>query len=226
MKNSLKLLVCSVFLTTTVLAQSVISVVDKMKLNSDQKVFIEKLLPAINDIHEKYQKTYEKAEVIIDMSKPSEAQSQWLSKQLCKYDANTNEALLQALKPFPQSITLAQASIESGWGSSRFFREGNNIFGVHAFDSSVPRMKAEDTNHGHTVWVRKYATLDGSIAGYYYFLATKRAFKEFRKLKMKSRQNPFKISTGLFRYSALGDKYSEMINEAIKYHRFNLADSR
>lgn len=40
-----------------------------------------------------------------------------------------NEELLQKINIIPISMILAQAAIESGWGSSRFAKEGNALFG-------------------------------------------------------------------------------------------------
>ena len=38
-------------------------------------------------------------------------------------------------------IVLGMASLESGWGTSRFAIEGNNLFGIRTWDSDVPQLK-------------------------------------------------------------------------------------
>ena len=40
------------------------------------------------------------------------------------YNANSNQQLLLALKPHPISIAIAQAAIETAWGTSRFLASG------------------------------------------------------------------------------------------------------
>ncbi len=40
------------------------------------------------------------------------------------------EDLLIKANPIPPSLVIAQAAAESGWGTSRFFVEGNNPFGI------------------------------------------------------------------------------------------------
>lgn len=47
------------------------------------------------------------------------------------------------------SLVLAQAALESGWGTSRFALDGNNLFGTRTYDappmhraSSPPRARA------------------------------------------------------------------------------------
>ena len=34
----------------------------------------------------------------------------------------------------PKEILIAQAALETGWGSSRFANEGNNLFGIRTFN--------------------------------------------------------------------------------------------
>ena len=34
----------------------------------------------------------------------------------------------------PKQMLIAQAALETGWGSSRFANEGNNLFGIRTFD--------------------------------------------------------------------------------------------
>lgn len=41
----------------------------------------------------------------------------------------------------PMEIVLGMASLESGWGTSRFAIEGNNLFGIRTWDSDVPQLK-------------------------------------------------------------------------------------
>ncbi|MDZ7684220.1 MAG: glucosaminidase domain-containing protein [Gammaproteobacteria bacterium] len=41
--------------------------------------------------------------------------------------------LLQRVDVVPASLVIAQAAKESGWGTSRFAREGNNFFGIWCF---------------------------------------------------------------------------------------------
>ena len=37
----------------------------------------------------------------------------------------------------PISLALSQAAIESGWGTSRYMREGNALFGQYTFDKNM-----------------------------------------------------------------------------------------
>ena len=48
---------------------------------------------------------------------------------MVKYKAETLDALLIKVDKIPVSLALAQAAIESGWGTSRFAYEGNALLG-------------------------------------------------------------------------------------------------
>ena len=48
----------------------------------------------------------------------------------------------------PVEMIVAMAALESGWGTSRFALEGNNLFGIRTYDKDVPHMLLE----GRTKW--------------------------------------------------------------------------
>ena len=49
------------------------------------------------------------------------------------------DQLLLRVAPLPPSLVLAQAAIESAWGTSRFARQGNNLFGRRCSGSLSPQ---------------------------------------------------------------------------------------
>src|SRR6056300_1572835 len=48
----------------------------------------------------------------------------------------------------PTEMIVAMAALESGWGTSRFAIEGNNLFGIRTYDKDIPHMLLE----GRTKW--------------------------------------------------------------------------
>jgi Bax protein len=42
--------------------------------------------------------------------------------------------------PVNRELLLAQAALESAWGTSRFALEGNNLFGMRTYDLREPHM--------------------------------------------------------------------------------------
>ncbi len=71
------------------------------------------------------------------------------------------------MKTHPVSIVLAQAAIESAWGESRFFKKGNNIFGMWSYNRKEPRMRARETRNGKPVYLKKYRSLSDAIDDYF-----------------------------------------------------------
>jgi len=147
-------------------------------------------------------------------------------KQLkVKYKVESNKALLKAIKPHPKSIALAQAAMESAWGTSRFFREGNNIFGVWSFNKAEPRMAAGKKRGNKTIWVKKYPSIKASIADYYLVLARGRAFSEFRNLKMTT-ADPYLLVAKLNNYSERKAEYGKELSSMIRYNKFYMLDEK
>ena len=84
----------------------------------------------------------------------------------------------------PREIIIAQAIIESDYGTSRFAMEGNNLFGVMTFDLEVPHLKPSN-NLNSKFGAKKYRNKCESVNDYIKVLNNGSAFKEFRKLRFK-----------------------------------------
>ena len=129
-------------------------------------------------------------------------------------DEQAIEVLLSRVDIIPSSMVIAQAAIESGWGTSFFAQEGNNLFGEWCFKKGcgiVPSRRAASATHE----VRKFDSIEDSINSYYRNINTHNAYRSLRDLRTKLRntQDAFTgraLVTGLGKYSGRGDVY---INE-------------
>ena len=191
----------------------------KMTVREKKQRFAYLVAPAINEVHAELMKQY--AEV--SRSVTDGINSDLIEKLKRKYNAKSDQGLLKALKPHPQSIGLAQAAMESAWGTSRFFREANNIFGVWSFDKDEPRIAASKKRDGKTIWVKKYPSIKSSVKDYYRVLAKGHAFDEFRNLKMKT-SDPYRLVKKLDRYSEKGDAYGKELAAMIRFNKFDAYD--
>lgn len=184
---------------------------------AEKKVrFQELMLPAVNKVHAELESAYLKAEQAL-------AAGADLSAMREEYRAVTDKGLLGALKPHPVSIVLAQAAMESGWGTSRFFVEANNAFGVWSFNPDEPRIAAADKRGDKTVYVKRYRTLEGSIRDYYRTLARGEKFAIFRSQRLTT-DDPFKLVTKLDSYSEKGALYCEELAGLIRHNEFQQYD--
>ena len=102
--------------------------------------------------------------------------------------------LLISIDIIPNSIVLAQAANESGWGSSRFAIEFNALFGEYTFDNNngvVPAQREEGKKH----FVKYFKTIDKSVESYFININSHFAYDKFRKLRKINRdKNSFNVN--------------------------------
>ncbi len=135
------------------------------------------------------------------------------------YNAKTDEKLLQALKPHPISIVLAQGAIESAWLTSRFTTSANNIFGVWSFRKDEPRIAANATRGDKKIYLKKYKTFKAAVYDYYKNLAKNWAYVEFRERRVLT-DDPYELVTYLTSYSEKKEAYVKILQKMIKYNKF------
>ena len=78
-------------------------------------------------------------------------------------------------------LLLAQAALESGWGTSRFAKEGKNLFGMKTFDLREPHMLP--SNKPKTWGVKVYDHECDSVQHYINVLNNGKNFIEYQELK-------------------------------------------
>jgi Bax protein len=156
----------------------------------------------------------------------------WMSR--LAHDYGLKEIDFAALKArvdiIPASLALAQAANESGWGTSRFVREGNALFGQWTWDSSqgiAPKDRQEGKGNYS---VRSFPDLGGSVSAYMRNLNTHSAYKTLRKTRAAMRASGkapsgHALAGGLLRYSQRGKAYVEEIRGMISYDDFQRFDS-
>ena len=115
----------------------------------------------------------------------------------------------------PGEMIVAQAVLESGWGTSRFALEGNNLFGIRTYDKKVPHMLLE----GKTKWqgwgVRIFPTKCQGVKFFVELLNNHSAYEEFRDVRRRmilwdQPLDPKKLVRTLKNYSTTDD-YAERV---------------
>ena len=195
-----------------------------LSVSEKKKRFVEKTLPAILNVKAELDRQYAH---VLQLSKKERlsATEQSIIEQLKRqYKVKGIPCLLNRLKTHPASLVLAQAALETGWGTSRFYNEANNIFGIWSYNKNEPRIAADETRGAKTIYVKKYATLEDSIQGYYKMMATGHAYANFREARYNE-QNPFKLIRHLTHYSELREEYVKRLYHVMKSNRFYLYDT-
>ena len=209
-----------------VLYSSVISL-GNLPVEQKKKKFIDMILPSV--LLSKFNIDKEKLRVaaLKDQLKTNgfiePADSIYLENLLQEYKASSINELQEKLTTHPVSIVLAQAAIESGWGTSRFFLEGKNIFGVWSFNPEEERLKATHGRNGKSIYVRKYDDFAESIADYYKTIARVGAYQHFRKKRLDT-DNVYELIYYLNRYSELGYTYVKRLENVIRKNKLTRYD--
>jgi len=144
------------------------------------------------------------------------------TKYLYDYcNCNTPVQLLVCLTEHPNSIAIAQAAIESGWGTSRFFLEGNNLFGIHTHSTDSSKLEA---NNSSLIYVKKYNNIAESISHYLRTLARVSAYSLFRESRANSEDVMCAIRY-LHKYSERRGAYIDDLEIIIDYNNLLSYDS-
>jgi len=134
--------------------------------------------------------------------------------------AQTLDRLVARVDVIPRSLVLVQAAKESGWGSSRFARRANNLFGQWCFEPGcgvVPANRPEGRRHE----VQSFDTVRDAVASYVRNLNTHRSYAELREVRAELRAEDVPLSgvrlaTGLDRYSERGEVYVREVQSMIR----------
>ena len=132
------------------------------------------------------------------------------------------QALLLRVDVIPKSLALVQAAKESGWGSSRFARNGYNLFGQQCFDEGCGFTPADRTA-GRSHEVAEFDSVESAVRAYMHNLNTHYRYQEFRVLRAQLRKQEealtgVKLAPGLSAYSERGNAYVEEIIALIKHN--------
>lgn len=149
----------------------------------------------------------------------SEKDKEWLSSLCKKYresfgngpDSELFRNLLLKVDVVPVELGVAQAANESAWGTSRFARAGNNLFGQWCFQEGcglVPLRRSPGSTHE----VETYPSPLLSVRDYMRNLNSHPAYREFRILRYRQRRENSELqgeelAEGLLAYSGIGYEY-------------------
>jgi Bax protein len=194
---------------------------DSIRSNSRKKeTFLKILLPLVVAENERIQKDRSYLLKIIKENQSKE-NTNWINKKYKEYKIpkkNIDE-LIEKLDIIPNSIALAQAAKESGWGTSRFALEGNAIFGQWTWNGvgMAPLEKDENKNHK----ILKFPLLRASVKAYITNLNTHSGYKSFRKKRLELRTNNKNLSGldlihELDNYAETGKEYTKVLEQIIK----------
>jgi Bax protein len=143
----------------------------------------------------------------------------WLAELAERYQSRSAEpaALLRRVDVVPPSLALAQAAEESGWGTSRFVRQGNNLFGQIAAAGLIP----QDDSSGPAM--ASFDSLHGAVRAYVQNLNAHPAYDNLRRVRAQIRArggfpDGHSRAGALGAYSEHGQAYIDGIRALIRHN--------
>lgn len=197
--------------------------------------FFEFLAPIVADqnarVRAQRERLLEVAPRVSDGQRLGWSDRRWIRDLAAEYELDwpgesrqqTLELLIRRVDVVPVPLALVQAATESGWGRSRFAREGNNLFGQWCYTPGcgiVPGQRAETASHE----VAAFESVSESVRRYINNLNTHRSYLPLRIIREALREQgerprALRLADGLIRYSERREAYVEEIKQVIRANR-------
>ncbi len=144
-------------------------------------------------------------------------------KPIDQDNSRLTRQLLSRADVIPVPIALAQAAVESGWGTSRFAMQGNALFGQWAWRDDAGLRPLAPSNDRAVV--RSFSTLLGSVRAYIHNLNTHPYYQDFRNTRAKLYDGPKEKKTKILvkyldRYAQIGPAYVTKLENLIRTNNF------
>ena len=185
-----------------------------------KELFIKIVLPLILQENDKIEKDRKKLFKVLAKKSNNKEEKNWLKWKFKEYKIKNFDIseLKIRMDIIPVSLAIAQAAIESGWGTSRFALEGNALYGQWTW--SDKGLKPLDNDAGdHRVM--RFKILMASIKAYKKNLNTHSGYMEFREARANLRNRNekvtgLKLTQYLDKYAATGKEYTQKLELTIK----------
>ena len=192
----------------------------KVKGKSKKKIFIDTLIPTIEKIRTKVEADKQYVISLIQKEILTEEEKLFLNEMYTKYKVKSkskNDLVHKMVVP-PTSFILGQASLESGWGSSKLAREGNNLFAIR----STLKDKERTVYLGPNQFYKKYESMEDSVEDYIMTLSRHSSYSNLRKA-INDGEETMVLIKHLGNYSEVKNIYEQRLiqiitkNNLVKY---------
>lgn len=191
-----------------------LSGLDKLPLRKAKAKFIAAVLPSV--LVAKHEVEQRRIRILWLRDHPfwTEKDSAFYLDMKGRYRAHDMNDLLVRTATLPTSLILAQAAVESGWGKSRIFLAGNNLFGVWSYNAKDPRIPALKARKNKRTYLRSYLDMSQSIVHYFEIIARSRSYRTLREARQQT-ENPFELLPHLSHYSERRTVYTNQLKKII-----------
>ena len=125
-------------------------------------------------------------------------------------------------KRIPRELIIAQAALETGWGTSRFANEANNLFGIRTWNKDEPYLLPIPWTEWPGWGVKVFETKCDSVAHYIKIINEVFAYEEFRHVRaqiLEHGETPdgLDLAHTLTKYASRTN-YTDLVATLIKYN--------
>ena len=190
-------------------------------------VFIKMMLPLVLAENERIRKDRVRAlQIREDLENDMDVAAEelaWLARLSERYgvdDGNLDE-LFRRVDVISPSLALAQAALETGWGTSSVAQRGHAMFGQMVFRVA--------SDGGIEASVKMFRDLAAAVEAYAHNLNTHRAYAEFRHARAQMRENGrapdgYELALHLVRYSERKEDYVQAVRGLIRVNNLQPFD--
>ncbi len=190
-----------------------------------KRVFLTLVLPLVLQENERILTQRERLTIlrdrIADGGSPGPEERQWV-RELCiqyRLAGDDIDELLRRVDVIPPSLALAQAAVETGWGTSRVAQRGHALFG----------QMRQGRRPGQWV-VRTFGDLPAAVAAYATNLNTHWAYRRFRDQRAEMRQHAqepdgYRLALLIDLYSEKRFEYIRDVRTVIRHNRLDALDA-
>ncbi len=179
--------------------------------------FIEITVPLVRQANREIQELRGRIEAALR----ADERPAWLEETARRFgidDLKDGRALLRRIDVVPVSLAVAQAAVESGWGTSRFARAGNALFGQRTWraeDAGLAPERAEGFR------VRQFETLLAGVRAYMHNINSHPAYGSFRRTRETARHegkplDSRRLAESLKAYSEKGSGYVRLLKAVME----------
>ncbi len=204
---------------------------EQMVVEARKRTFIRTVLPLILKANEEVRlerrRLIDLEEYILSGRELSDDDQNWLNRLAEKYDAAPGDFvdLLRRVDTVSPTLALAQAIEESGWGRSRFARDGNALYGQRAWSAGAGFVP-EERPDGERFEVRAFDSLLDSVRSYVVNLNRHYAYDDYRVARARMRAhdtqlNAHELAQTLVSYSERREAYVDALLGLIRTNRLD-----
>ncbi len=200
------------------------------ELNTRKRLFLSAMLPAVLQVNEELREVRRRLVAIdacehsgLDVAQPVQ---DWVAKVAERHRSEPQAAaLLQKIGEIPPSLALAQAAVESGWGTSNPAQSINSLFGQYAVSddeaAAIAKAAKDKDKKLPAPRLASYDNILEAVRAYADNLNTHRAYAPFRerRLAMIEKGEPLdgiKLAEKLGPYSTRKAGYVQDVQRMIR----------